>query len=524
MIILLGAALWGTEYVRRDLWAPDEARFALVSKEMREGHWLIPYRQGEFYTHKPPLMFWLTNLFSVFTGGEIGNVAPRLPSFLGAMMAIWACTRLAAQWFSIRAAWITLLLVPSTFLFWNKGGFGQIDMLLCGLEMMALYFLFTSNDRRASGRLAIAYAFMGLAILAKGPVGLIVPLGAYLFGTWASGERLARPAHHWLWGPLLALAFPGAWLLGAYLQGAPQGFFPELLFKQNVGRLAGEFGGHVKPFYYFLQYFPIDFLPWTFALPLTWVALKKIPEYDAGRRRLIAWILFIVIFFSLSASKRNLYILLAYPAAAMLVAAGTDAWTRVPEKWLRRTFHALWGFLIVLGAGMTIGSFIPQIPFRSILLLPGGLLMLAGVYWSRNIFRKNIFHPQWLIAIAGTILAGYASIGALVYHEVDDLKTPDEIIAVAQAHLEPHERIIIYEWHGEIISLYAGRKGYMAFTVDDVANFIARAPQKHHLVVTRARDWPEIEHVVGTGHEVHHFGTGSKELVWVKFTRESLQP
>jgi len=62
LLFLLALFLWGGEYARRDLWAPDEARFALVAREMREGgHWLVPFRQGEFYAHKPPLMFWLIN-------------------------------------------------------------------------------------------------------------------------------------------------------------------------------------------------------------------------------------------------------------------------------------------------------------------------------------------------------------------------------------------------------------------------------------------------------------------------------
>jgi 4-amino-4-deoxy-L-arabinose transferase-like glycosyltransferase len=40
--------LWGGEIMRRDLWEPDEARFALIAQEMHNGHWLVPFRQGEF--------------------------------------------------------------------------------------------------------------------------------------------------------------------------------------------------------------------------------------------------------------------------------------------------------------------------------------------------------------------------------------------------------------------------------------------------------------------------------------------
>lgn len=534
-ILLLGALLWGTEYVRRDLWAPDEARFALVSKEMREGHWLVPFRQGEFYTHKPPLMFWLTNLFSLITGGEIGNVAPRLPSFLGAVMALWAATQLAARWFSARASWLTLLILPSSFLFWNKGGFGQIDMLLCGLEMMALYFLFTSQGLRAPGRIFAAYAFMGLGILAKGPVGFIVPLGAYIAATLYSRETFAKPASHWIWGPIVALAFPAAWLGAAWMQGAPEGFFNELLFDQNLGRVQGEFGGHNKPFYYFLMYFPLDFLPWSLALPLSWLALKREPEHEAGRRKLIAWILFVIVFFSLSSSKRNLYILLAHPAAAMLVAAAMAHWPKVPETWIRRTYGALWGFITVLGSGMVIGSMVPQIPFNRWTLLPAGLALTAGMWLTRKArMNAGLQQDRWAMTMAGSLLAGFSLIGALVYHAVDDLKTPDELIKVAQEVLQPDELMIAYDMNGEIYSLYANRKGFMAHklrhpngdpieqgTNQKFIQFINTSPQTNHLLIANEKDLPEIQTMIGNIFSAHPFSAGSKKLIWIAFQREA---
>jgi len=547
-ILLLGALLWGTEYIRRDLWAPDEARFALVAKEMRDGHWLVPYRQGEYYAHKPPLMFWLTNLFSLLTGGDIGSVAPRMPSFLGAVMALWAATRLAARWFSAQAAWLTLLILPSSFLFWNKGGFGQIDMLLCGLEIMALYFLFTSNGVRTPARLAAAYTFMGLGILAKGPVGFIVPLGAYITATLASRETFPKPASHWAWGPLLTLAFPGAWLLAAWIQGAPDGFFNELLFKQNVGRLSGEFGGHNKPIYYYLTYFPADFLPWTLALPLSWVALKASPAHDAGRRKLMAWILFVVIFFSLSSSKRNLYILLCYPAAAMLVAAAVENWSRVTTGWLHRTFWSLWGLLAVLGGVMLLAGIIPHAPSRiwtflppelaadvskslselapgSWAFLPAGLVLALGLFFTRQAWKKTgPAHPRWIVAMAASILTTFSLIGGWVYDAFDDLKTPDEIIQVAREVLGPEERIIMWDMNGEIYSLYADRKGFMAHEEEDFLRFIETTTQTNHLLIAHASEWPAIQALIGNQFPVHRFQAGSKKLIWMTFGKEAGSP
>ena len=138
VIALLALVLWGGQYVRRDLWEPDEARYAYVAREMREtGCWFVPHRNGEIYGHKPPLMFWMINASSVLTGGHITSVSTRLPSLAGAILALWAATALAAAWFGTRAAWRTLFVLMTSYLFWQQGSMGQIDALLCGLQMAA---------------------------------------------------------------------------------------------------------------------------------------------------------------------------------------------------------------------------------------------------------------------------------------------------------------------------------------------------------------------------------------------------
>ena len=514
MLIVLALCLWGGEYIRRDLWEPDEARFALVAREMRDGnHWLVPFRQGEFYAHKPPLMFWLINAGSALTGGHIGGLATRVPSFLGALMALWAASRLAAAWFTPRAAWLTVLLLPSSFLFWNKGGFGQIDMLLCGLQMMALYGLFVGQTDGRKGWVVLACVLMGLGVLAKGPVGLLVPLGVYVAARYASGEP-ARVPGHWTWGPLLALSLPAIWLGLAWWSGAPDGYFHELIFSQNIGRVAGEFGGHRRPFYYFLYHFPLDFLPWTLLLPLSYKVLRRAPEADRGRRMLVAWILFVILFFSISASKRNLYILLAYPAAAILVAAAADHWQQASSRCLRYTFWSVFGLMTLIGVVMLAGSFMTTLPIRSVMLLPGGLVMLAGAWWAAETWRQTPRHPAWLGAAAATMLFTFASVGALVMPEIDHHKAPHVLVGPARALLAPGDRIIMYKQHGEIFSLYTERTGYMAFRDRDMVDFILEAPQTNHLIVARERDVAAVQRVLGPGYHPVRFEMGNKELAW----------
>lgn len=511
LLFLLALFLWGGEYVRRDLWSPDEARYAAISREMRrDSHWLVPYRQGEFYTHKPPLMFWLTN--AGVAAGVPERVAARLPSFLGALMALWAITRLAARWFDARTSWWVALLLPTTFLFWNKGGFGQIDALLCGLEMIGLFLLFTSEPGKTARRFP-AYLFFGLAVLAKGPVGLLVPMAAYAAASFAAGDGSRTRGWHWLWGPLVALSIPGLWLLAAWHSGAPDGFFDELIFKQNVGRVTGEFGGHPQPWYYYLLYFPGDFLPWTLLLPLSIGALMRRDQDLKELRRLLGWIAAVILFFSLSASKRNLYILPAYPAAALLVAAAVSRWESVRPTLLRRSRAAVLALIGLMAAGMLAAAFTPKIHIEWWDVLPGAAGALLGVIYAIRAARKAPASPRWLAGAATGVLLAYAGVGAFIYPQINTAKTPQQIIPIAQQLLEPDQYLICYKQQGEIISLYAQRPGRMAYNEEELRALLAAQPT--NLIVTSDSHVNELLDLLGTNTPVTRFSYGGKKQAWL---------
>ena len=168
LIVLFAMAVWTPQYVLRGFWEPDEPRYTYVAWEMAQsGNYFTPQRNGEFYAHKPPLMFWLIQAATLFTGGEFNGVAGRLPTLLGIILALWAFTRLSAMWFDDRTAWWAMFILSTSFLFWHKAGTGQIDMLLLGLEMCALYFLF-KNDISPDLKYTLGgFSFMGLAFLPR---------------------------------------------------------------------------------------------------------------------------------------------------------------------------------------------------------------------------------------------------------------------------------------------------------------------------------------------------------------------
>lgn len=512
LLILLAAALWGGEFIRRGLWEPDEARYAYVAREMREGgHWFAPHIHGEPYPDKPPLMFWAINASSLLTGGHINGISARIPSLIGSLMTLWVVTRLLARWSGVAAAWRGAFVLLTSYLFWHQGGWAQIDALFCGLMMMSVYFLFTNREDAGNRRIVMAYIFAGLAVLAKGPLGLILPLGIYAAGAWATGDARDLKRSHWLWGALLAAAIPAVWWILAFMEGAPKEYFTTMLGEKFLQRAVAS-AGHAHPFYFFFWHFPVEFMPWTIFAPAAWMTLSD----TRLRRRLAAWMLFVIVFFSLFVCKRIEYILPAYPAAAMLVAGGWNGLARLRRKTTMALGMAAICLILIIGIGETIAIFLPRIPLANRLpLIPCALIMTFGGVAALFVFRRERFSNRWFYVFAGILFAHQTAVSTLVYPSFNDLKSPLEFARAVKPCLPPGQPLYIYRHQLAILPLYAERQGRALPTLKEVKEVMDR--NEHGVIVFMREDWemlrPELEPLV----TAHEFRMGNKRLTWVEF-------
>jgi 4-amino-4-deoxy-L-arabinose transferase-like glycosyltransferase len=513
-IIVYAIVMWGGQHALRGLWEPDEARYAYVAREMAHSEsWMVPVRNGEFYTHKPPLIFWLINAGSVFTGGKINGISARLPSLLGVILSLWVLFRLSCRWFDESTAWRAVFISSLSAQFWHSAGMGQIDMLLLGLEMMGLYLLFSNDDKPALWRQAGAFCFMGLAVLAKGPVGFIIPSGIYIAVTLFSGRRQNLKQWYWLWGPVLVMAFPAAWLAGAWLQGAPAQYFDKLLFAQNIGRVMGEFGGHRRPVYYFLQYLVIDFMPWFFFIPMSVKILLHVQRQKL--KMLGAWIGFVVLFFSLCVSKRNLYILSVYPAMAMIVAAAWPHFLNQALKWTRATAYPLLGILLLLGGAMLVMPAVPGIPVPGYIFVPSGIALLGGGAMLTRLFIRGGLSRKWFRTFTATMIVFTLTVGMIVFPGFDEIKTPVRLAEAAQNHMPPSGKLLLYQMNGEILALYSQRFGREIRTPDDLEQAFQRT--REGIAVFSQKDWEDLKDRFGRYGEAVPFRVGHKKLCYLKY-------
>lgn len=311
---------------------PDEPRHGAIAEELRAhahgaSQLLLPRLNDEVYTQKPPLYYWLAAVAGA-PAGRVTEAAARLPSAFAGLAIVLATARLGAQTFGSTAglaAGVVLLTLPS---FVDDARRARPDALLALFVTAALacaWSLDAGLARRERARLGLHLA-VGLGLLTKGPVALFLPaLGLLAYLAW---ERRLRDARLFVSPSALAVSLgPVALWLAAAAALAPAGYLREAVGENVLARfLSGT--AHEQGWAYHLRRFPLEFLPWTLAWPAAFLAARAAlapgakPEGARATRFLVAYVAAGLAFLSLSAGKRDVYLLPLVPAVALLVGEG----------------------------------------------------------------------------------------------------------------------------------------------------------------------------------------------------------
>jgi 4-amino-4-deoxy-L-arabinose transferase-like glycosyltransferase len=299
---------------------PDEPRYASIGREMAySGDWITPRLWGATFFEKPALLYWMTG--AAFRTGLSSDLAPRLP------VALLSVAFLALFWWMLRRefgcfiAWMATLILATSAGWCLYSQSGVTDIPLSATFSAAMLLAIPWVSKRDTRLLPFAGALFGLAVLAKGPVGLI--LAAPLALRW---RDLLDWLHFKVIIPFLMIAAP--WYVLCYVENGTT-FLNEFFWKHNVGRFTSAELQHVQPWWFYLPALVVLFLPWSAVLP---VGFRR-PGGDSRRAFLLLWALWPLVFFSLSVNKLAGYILPAFPAIAALVAIGL-AEARRAAAWL----------------------------------------------------------------------------------------------------------------------------------------------------------------------------------------------
>lgn len=370
--------LTGVALLVRPLTPIDETRYVGVAWEM----WLrkdplVLYLNGEPYSHKPPLLFWLYNLgWAVF---GVNEWWPRLLSPLFALGSLALTASIARRLWpdDPGAKKNALLILASTFLWMVFATAAMFDALLAFFVLLGLRgVLVAAEESMLRGFAALAPA-IGLGVLAKGPVVLLHVLPAALLVFWWGRPR--RGARRWYGGLLLAVlggaAIALAWAIPAAIHGGEE-YRRAIFWGQTAHRVVDSFA-HKRPLWWYLPLLPVLLFPWLWWPHLLRRLVPRGPQrQDAGLRFCLAWALPVFTAFSLISGKQVHYLVPILPAFALY--AGRVVSTSGPQggAWLPVAMAGVAGVAMLYFAFHGIPAF--WVEGNALPLWPGGVLVLLA--------------------------------------------------------------------------------------------------------------------------------------------------
>ncbi|MEM7453437.1 MAG: glycosyltransferase family 39 protein [Planctomycetota bacterium] len=447
LILVIAGSIFFTNLGKSKLWDRDEPRNAGCAVEMlSRGNYIVPTFNGQLRHQKPVLLYWL--MISAYQVFGINEFAARFWSALLAVGTVFATYGIGRRLFNPTAGLLAAIILSTTIMFDVAARAATPDSLLifCSTIALLIYVLGTFAPKEVSAEgevpsgaklrnegmwfpasiwVAIGmYSVMAVGVLAKGPVGFILPcaiIGMFLLinrleapdkNFWESqgwltrtALRLLRPFHPWhflktVWAmrpftlilSVLVIAAPWYVWVGISTQGD---FISQFFIGEHFGRATSVLENHSGGWWFYPVAILVGFFPWSIFWFTTLLSADRSLTAKNGAAPavlfLLCWVGVQVGLFTLSQTKLPSYVTPCYPALAVLVAAMLHSYatgkTSVARVWF-----------LVSYAGLIVGG----------LLMTGGLGYLS---W------KVLGGSWWLMAFgAAPLIAGIVAL-ALAWHD-----------------------------------------------------------------------------------------------------------
>jgi len=286
----------------------DEGIYAEVSREFLGRSWLVPHWHFQPWFEKPPFALWITAVFYRLFG--VNEFWARFGSALASIGIVALIHAVALRLRGLLAAWISTLILLTTFGFLRVARMGELDALLTMGCLIALWGLAQLSNGEQRGWYLFWTGF-AIAVMTKGAAAVTLPLTLVVLVIWNPGSRQLGRAF-WRGFAIFALLILPWHLYMLHTFGAD--VVREYLGLHVITRATTQMEGHTTPWWYYGKVLLAYTSPWLLLFPF---ALGR----QTRRRELREYLVFaivVLVFFSAVATRSPKYIFPAYPALALL--------------------------------------------------------------------------------------------------------------------------------------------------------------------------------------------------------------
>jgi hypothetical protein len=522
LLLMLCGALYFPYLGSTPFFDKGEPREALAVQDiLQRGAWLFPLKQATAIPSKPPLFHWSAALTSHMTG-KIDEATIRFPSALYATLGVLVVYLFGRKLFGEQAALLGGAILATTLIYSNQALSARVDMTLSLFVALSLVLFYCLYRGFLSGEIwyYTFYAIVGIGILAKGPLGLLLPV--LVCGSFLALKKRSDLVFKFCFHPGLVLTILlGAGWYGIAITRGGEGFIDRQLLQENLERFFGG-SGHSHPVYYYIPYLFSQGLLWSLFLPfLLWDSFKKGSLSDDDTLFLKLWFLVMFIFFSISVGKRPVYLLPLYPALSLLMAV----WFCRQERASRGRLY-LYRFIAVAVAAVglllfviTLGAIWNQdpgwffAPIESVLkdkdranlvVVKNGLgtfgwsftviSLLSSVLWlwCAQCLWASRMRPVVNQLVLISILAAFIT-RAVVMPVIADVKSYRPFMDQVNEHVKPKDKLYLYggAFNGDPVIFY---RGDQIETIERPADVIAaKVGRGSTYLIMAERSWAKIQ-------------------------------
>ena len=437
----------------------DETRYVSMARDMFHGKdFLTLYLNGDYFFEKPPLYFWGECLsFAIF--GKVNEFTARFPvalyGTLSALLVYFTGKKVVSRRFGV----ISAIILATTLEFVILAKFAILDIVVTTCIGFSVMFGFLRQfvaDKNKKYMWWLFYIFSGLAVMAKGIPGFVVPFAVMFFVTLASKtfKQVFRP-HYILPGFLLFFLIVLPWHIIMFKIHDPL-FFNEYIMKHHINRFFSSSQiDREQPFYFYILTILWGLIPWVFSVIAIAIAkvkaLKNLSFKDLSDRKkflLFNGIAFLVtmLFFSASKTKLITYILPVYFFTSFIIGALWENYmfNNKFKKPVNISVYILGGICILAGIVTCFSKyFLPAQVYSDLLLIKWfsiSLVLLFGIFsiiCAVKNWHKGVFACYALLIIIAS------AFGTKLFYNMDYEFGQNDLMKFAKYAKQNNKKIVV---------------------------------------------------------------------------------
>ena len=502
IIILIGICLtlFFFRLGARPVWDIDEGKHDVTSKEMvLSGDWVTPQYNGENFYDKPPLYNWFAAVSFLVLG--FSAFAARLPAAVLGFGCVMITYLLARRLFNRQVAFLSAVVLATSaeYIVLSRVVVHDISLVFFDTLALALFFLGYKSERHRKRNFLLGYAALGMAVLAKGPVGVAIPV--MIIGLFLILKRQLSFLKEMQigWGILLFIAVAAPWYILISLQNPD--YFEYFFIKKNLGSFFSKASRHPEPFYYFIPVLLGGFFPWSCFLPLA--VIRSLRFYLKNKRDeiifLLIWFGFIFFFFSTARSKLATYILPLFPAVSILVGVLWHDLLNSSTRQLRKGF--IFSFLplvIIFPLALVYIWLYPPVQLYSdsgidltrLYYFSFWIVVCITVSFSMLLMKKE---KKFFAAIAGMIVSAFVLFLLFMVPLINPYRSTQKLAYKFDQMQPPKENLVFFRKEWESALFYSNRSVLVLDTPQQLKEYLTS--KKNVYCILETDDLERVEDI-----------------------------